>query len=534
MKQRVFTGVLLSIVGLALLFSLPVAAATLPVAGFVSNVTSGSSPLHVRFMDVSTNSPAEWIWSFGDGDTSAAQNPAHVYTSPGSYTVTLAATNPSGSTTVTKTEYIMVTRPVIPPVASFVSNMSSGTGPVAVQFLDTSTHSPTSWDWSFGDGGTSSGPSPSHLYTSAGVYTVTLTVTNAAGSNRVTQTGYITVGASANEVPVARFVSTMYSGNVPLKVQFIDASTGFPVSWVWLFGDGDSSTEQNPSHSYTSIGTYNVSLTSTNAWGNHTVVRENYITVGSPVPVASFISSPVSGTAPLSIQFTDTSTNSPSSWDWTFGDGGASALQNPAYVYTRPGVYTVSFSATNAAGRGTVIRSDYVTVSVISPPLASFSSDIQKGPVPLTVMFSDESTGSPSSWAWSFGDGAVAAVKNPSHTYTTGGSFTVTLVAANAGGSNTTTLRDYIIVSGYPVTDEVRTVRETAAPGHPSATTASSRMTGSAEIHATDSILSATGMSSEILPLILVPVLLGVTGIVIIWWRTRPPLRPGGRRGRDL
>ncbi|WP_321508609.1 PKD domain-containing protein [uncultured Methanoregula sp.] len=534
MKRRIFMAVSISIACIVVLLIMPVAATTLPVAGFVSNVTSGTTPLNVQFMDVTTNSPTEWIWSFGDGDTSTAQNPTHTYTRAGTYTVTLAATNAGGSNTVTTAEYVTVTRPVIAPVAYFVSNVTSGTEPVAVQFLDTSTNSPTSAVWAFGDGSTAAGPSPSHTYTSAGVYTVTLTVTNAAGSNTVTRTGYITAGAPVTDVPVAWFVSTMNSGTVPQTVQFIDASTNFPYSWVWLFGDGDTSTAQNPLHTYTRIGTYNVTLTATNAWGNHTVTRDNYIIVSSSIPVASFVSAPLSGTAPLAVRFTDTSTNSPTLWDWVFGDGSVSAMQNPSHVYTIPGVYTVSFSAINAAGRGTVIRSDYISVSVLQPPVSSFTSDVRAGIVPLTIQFTDSSTNTPDSWAWSFGDGTVATAKNPSHTYMRTGSYTVILTSANVAGSNTSMMKDYITVSEPPGTAAVTTVRETVLPTSSTTSDAAVMVTAASVTQVPNPILSAIDTLTGIPMLALILALLLITGILIIWWMTRSPKRPRGRSGRDL
>jgi PKD repeat protein len=533
MKRRDFTVVQLSLVCIAVLFILPVAATTLPVAGFVSNVTSGTTPLHVKFTDVSVNSPTEWIWSFGDGDTSTAQNPSHTYTQAGTYTVTLAATNSGGSNTVSMIGYVTVEKAILTPVALFVSNVTSGTEPVAVQFLDISTNSPTSEVWEFGDGSISTGPGPSHIYTNAGVYTVTLTATNAAGSNTITRTGYITVGAPVNGVPVARFVSTVNSGTVPRTVQFIDASTNFPVSWVWSFGDGDISTAQNPLHIYNRTGTYTVTLTATNAGGNHTVTKDNYITVSYSIPVASFVSTPASGTAPLYVQFKDTSTNSPASWDWTFGDGGTSTMQSPAYVYTVPGVYTVSFSAINGAGKGTVIRSDYVSVSAISPPLASFTSDVSEGTTPLTIRFTDGSTNSPTSWEWTFGDGTGSSVKNPSHTYTGSGSYTVTLMATNAGGSHILAMKDYITVS-EPVGTAVTTIRKTAVPTSSSATTTVVPMAAVAVTQVPNPIVSAIDMSSGIIPLALILVPLSIAGVVIIWSVTRPPKRPGRQRGRDL
>ncbi len=169
-----------------------------------------------------------------------------------------------------------------PPVAAFSGTPLSGTAPLTVAFTDASTGSPTSWSWTFGDGGTSTAQNPSHAYTTAGTYSVTLTATNAYGSNGLTKTGYITVSAPNTNPPVAAFSGTPLSGNAPLTVVFTDASTNGPTSWSWDFGDAGTSTLQNPSHAYTTAGTYTVSLTATNAYGSNTLTKTGYITVSTP------------------------------------------------------------------------------------------------------------------------------------------------------------------------------------------------------------------------------------------------------------
>ncbi|TFH65051.1 MAG: PKD domain-containing protein [Candidatus Zixiibacteriota bacterium] len=168
-----------------------------------------------------------------------------------------------------------------PPVAAFSGTPTSGTYPLTVAFTDASTNSPTSWAWTFGDGGTSTLKNPSHTYTAAGTYTAILTATNAYGSDSETKTGYITVTAPNTNPPVAAFSGTPTSGNVPLTVAFTDASTNTPTSWAWTFGDGGTSTLQNPSHTYTAEGTYTVVLTATNAYGSDSETKTGYITASA-------------------------------------------------------------------------------------------------------------------------------------------------------------------------------------------------------------------------------------------------------------
>jgi PKD repeat protein len=167
-----------------------------PTADFGGSPTSGTAPLTVAFSDQSTGAPTSWSWTFGDGGTSTQQHPSHTYTTPGSYTVTLTATNAGGSDSLTRTDYISVSAATQAPTANFSGSPTSGTAPVAVQFTDTSTGGPTSWSWTFGDGGTSTQQHPSHTFTTAGTYNVTLTATNSGGSDAETRTDYISVSAA--------------------------------------------------------------------------------------------------------------------------------------------------------------------------------------------------------------------------------------------------------------------------------------------------------------------------------------------------
>jgi PKD repeat protein len=215
---------------------------TPPVAAFTGTPVSGESPLTVYFTDQSTNSPTSWSWTFGDGGTSAAQNPNHTYTAAGTYSVSLTVTNADGSDSLTRTNYIAVTDPPapLPPVAAFTANTTSGDAPLTVQFTDQSTNEPTGWSWAFGDGGTSTARNPSHAYAEAGVYTVTLTASNAYGSDAETKTGYITV----SEPPVGGtlHVADMNVYRVPsgrkyygkCDVTILDAA-GAPVSGAAVY-----------------------------------------------------------------------------------------------------------------------------------------------------------------------------------------------------------------------------------------------------------------------------------------------------------
>ncbi|MDX6323731.1 MAG: trimeric autotransporter adhesin, partial [Nocardioidaceae bacterium] len=186
---------------------LPIAVAQAPTASFTPSATSGTSPLAVTFTDTSTGSPTSWSWDFGDGTTSTDQNPAHTFSTAGSYAVRLTATNSAGSST-SGPQTITVSAPPAP-TAGFTATPVSGNVPLTVQFTDTSTGSPTSWAWSFGNGDTSTQQSPSYTFTTAGRFTVTLTATNASGASApVSQTVTVAPQPTGNEITRAGVSTT--------------------------------------------------------------------------------------------------------------------------------------------------------------------------------------------------------------------------------------------------------------------------------------------------------------------------------------
>lgn len=232
----------------------------------------------------------------------------YTYMGAGTYTVTLTASNSAGSNTDTETGYITVNKVGTLPVALFVANTTSGSLPLTVQFVDSSTNSSTSWLWSFGDGSTSTVQNPAYTYKAAGTYAVTLTVTNTKGANTLSQSGYIVV-TEEPETPVASFAASETSGDAPLTVQFVDSSTNSPTSLLWSFRDGSTSEQQDPSHTYTSAGTYMVSLTAANAAGSNIVTRNDGIIVtAAPVERTSEASSAAVSSPP---QVTETGSTVP-------------------------------------------------------------------------------------------------------------------------------------------------------------------------------------------------------------------------------
>lgn len=249
-------------------------------ADFSATPRSGTAPLTVQFTNLSTGSPSEWRWDLGDSSTSTAQHPSHSYALPKTYTVTLTVTRTATGepSTVVKRNYITVTYPALQ--ANFTASPQSGTGPLNVQFTDHSTGTVVSRLWQFGDGGTSTQLSPAHSYNAVGFYTVTLTITDAYRSNKLTRPRYITVTYPPLQ---ADFTALPRFGLPSLDVQFTDQSVGTVTSRRWNFGDGSTSTQASPSHTYDMLGYYTVTLTITDTYRSHATTRPQYIHVTDTV-----------------------------------------------------------------------------------------------------------------------------------------------------------------------------------------------------------------------------------------------------------
>jgi len=382
-----------------------------PVANFTANVTRGVDPLTVQFTDLSTNSPTSWAWDFeNDGSVdSTEQNPIYTYSSAGTYTVKLVVSNSGGSDDEIKTDYITVGLQVLydetvnltsgqtfdftakdgtvytdlPIETDLGALQSTGLDFVANDewydlygsfFLESIEGVENAADWSYSwaiyinDVYASVGLSQNTLEDGDNVKFYYLPYDPVSYEALIDQALYLVdIDVDITSAPVANFTANVTSGVAPLTVQFTDLSTNSPTSWAWDFNNDSivDSTQQNPSYTYSTAGTYTVNLTVGNAGGSDEEIKTDYITVSTPVsaPVANFSATPTSGGAPLTVQFTDLSTNSPTSWAWDFENDGTvdSTEQNPSYTYSTAGTYTVKLTASNAGGSDDEIKSAYVT-----------------------------------------------------------------------------------------------------------------------------------------------------------------------------
>ncbi len=317
-----------------------------PTADFAGSPVTGTAPLTVNFSDLSIGDPVSWSWDFGDGGTSTAQNPSHVYSATGVYTVSLAVTSACGTDAVTKTDYVTVTEPGAVSYA-YATGETSVDGAVSGSFADTyasddvretitevaytghprKTYSFLEHRWSFT---VSAGSAVTfHLEASR--------TDNADGDDFVF--AYSTDGATwIDLVTVASAAEQVYEATLPANLS----------------------------------GAVTVRVIDTDrSWGNSSMdavaVDEMYIATegaGPVPPVAAFSGTPTSGAPPLAVQFTDLSTGDPTSWSWDFGDGGTSTAQNPGHTYASAGTYTVTLTVSNAYGSDAETKPGYITAAV--------------------------------------------------------------------------------------------------------------------------------------------------------------------------
>lgn len=309
-----------------------------PSADFNATTRQGCQPLSVTFENTSSANASSFIWILPGAvpNFSTQKNPTVTYNTGGTYGVTLIASNAGGTDTLRQDSFIFVQQA---PTASFDIFSNE-----LIISLNNTSNDADSYAWNFGDDATSTEKNPMHTYSKPGNYTITLTVTNACGSQSISKNS--TVGA----VPAALFTVNRPNGCAPHLVNFSDISSGVYESLMWEFPGGTPpvSTAANPQVVYASPGQYDVRLIVNGALGNDTLYNMAYINVlPSPVPLFSYM---VNGNT---VTFNNTSSNA-QNYQWTFGDGQSSTLQNPVHNFMNGGIYTVTLNASNAyCGRST-------------------------------------------------------------------------------------------------------------------------------------------------------------------------------------
>ncbi|MEO1410224.1 MAG: PKD domain-containing protein, partial [Bacteroidota bacterium] len=367
----------------------------------------------VDFTNTSTNANS-FSWDFGDGNGSTDVDPLHTYAMDGTYNVILTAFGSCDTLTFEQTITIANF-----PTAGFSADLQTGCAPLTVNFTDQSSANVLGWNWSFpgGNPASSTDQNPSVTYNAAGTYDVGLIVSNGTGNDTLSLAAYVTV----DDLPSVGFSSSV-NGTM---VDFTNNSTN-ATTFNWDFGDGNGSTDANPTHTYAMDGVYTVTLTATNNCGPVTTTETVTIVTA---PTADFSADNVSGCAPLVVQFNNLSSLNATDYAWSFpgGDPATSTDQAPVVTYNTAGTYDVMLTVSNAAGSDMVSLSNYITVDDV--PSIGFSSSVNG----TSVDFTNTSTNA-TTYSWDFGDGNGSTDVNPTHTYAMDGTYTVTLTATNNCG----------------------------------------------------------------------------------------------------
>jgi len=510
-------------------------AATAPAAGFSGIPRQGLSPLTVQFTDASTGTPTAWSWTFGDGGTSSVQNPSHTYNTPGTYTVTLTATNSDGSNSIDKSGYISVlTQGIIPSYNYANIHVSNDAG---VKY-DTNGSSMTYIPDTYGSamvGGFNSLHITTDPTAMLGGYGGFYTTRNQSGTFWLSYTGgqatqkegilmlavngtvpddfSVHIRSSGYTWPLSDDGITCYddylsNAGSPGDATYVDGAVDETFTkkdfyygpQIWrptsqanyrIYYGQDMSDTTNTfqimfidlnagalrdgtikiDYSFTNLTTFaafnvygwyqrsnhGTGITATNGFDSSSVGPSSFAVLGIPAaPVADFTST--SGTADIAspVQFTDTSQNTPQSWYWEFGDGSTSTEQNPSHTYGAIGNYTVSLNVMNIKGSDKIVKTDCITKKVLKIPAPDFSASVTSGTSPLAVTFTNltipsDENGTVMTWYWDFGDGYTKTIAYPAspvvtHWYVPG-TYSVNLTVANSDGSKSLVKTGYVTVA---------------------------------------------------------------------------------------
>lgn len=412
------------------------------IADFSNTQNTTCFPITLTYADSSTKA-VSWLWEFGDGSTSTLKNPVHTFKQLPSSDVKLTITDTIGcQASITKPNVVVFK-------TDFSVSASRGCAPLKVDFTDLSVNAST-WHWNFGDGAVSTSQNPSHVYSNNGIYPVQLISSTSTGC-----TDTMTFNSVITNKPTANFISKNPTNCSPTLVSFTDSSLN-AVSWIWDFGDGSSSNNQNPAHIYNIPGLYTIKLVVANTEGcTDTMIRVNYIKV--PGTIANFSTSTKLFCAQSVVKFEDASINA-SSWTWNFGDGNTSSLQHPSNTYQNAGQYTVSLIVQDMFG----CISNFTLanpITVHSLPVSNFSvSDTSFCP-PSSVSFNNHSQNA-ISYSWHFGNGDTSSLQNPSHSYLNPVKDTISLIATNEFGCSDTSTNNSVVVNRLPMADFTANIRE--------------------------------------------------------------------------
>lgn len=388
----------------------------------------------ISFTDASSYALANinsWAWAFGDGAVASGTATAHSFNVSGTFSITLVSTAEDGCNG--KVQQLIAIDPL--PVVQFAAISSTGCAQAPVSFTNQSVTAPGStWNWNFGDALTSTQQHPQHTYAAPGQYSIKLVVLTPAGcSDSLSRDNYLEIYPAPN----AGFTLSEYC--IAVNIFFKNTtsiSSGSLSAWLWNFGDGTSSNDQNPVHSYSLSGTYIATLTATSALGCSTTVNRTLLLTNRPV--VSFVQVSGLDCSGETLSFTNLSSAAGGASSlWRFGDGTSSGQSSPVHTYMNSGFYAIKLIVTNPGGCTDSLTKPY-TVSIPPPVVAQFSQTVVSNSVVLFTNLSENST----KLRWDFGDNTSSLSNRPQHTFPDIGDYRVCLTAYNSLNCSDTVCSD--------------------------------------------------------------------------------------------
>ena len=412
----------------------------------------------VNIVNTSTGANA-YSWDFGNGAVSNQVNPLYQFPQGGVYTVWLTATSPQGC--VDSVSHVI--QVVSTPSTSFTASSYAGCGPLSVNFTNTSSgFGISSYFWNFGfpaNGPFSSAQNPGAVTFQPPLlqdtnYVISLSATNLCGTTNFLDTILV------HPLPIASFATTVNTGCSPLPVGFQNLSLGSPTNYIWNFGDGQFSTQVSPTHTFVygpNDTIFNVALIAINACGSDTAYYPIHV---FPNTVSSFFNTnPTVGCAPLNVQFTNYSQGGNLNYFWSFGNGQVSNSQSPSHLYTSSGTFVAQLVVDNGCSYDT----STITITVLAKPQVAFTVVNDTLCTGQAFQFTNISSQLSNS-VWNFGDGVGSNVYSPSHMYSSGGTYLVSLIGTSAANGCTDTASQFVHSIPSPVLAYDTLVYEGCAP----------------------------------------------------------------------
>lgn len=413
------------------------------VANFSANKLTGCVPLQVNFTNLSTGSPTNYLWDFGNSNTSTLINPSATYVVAGKYTVSLTVSNGVGSNTKTITEYITV-YPL--PKVDFDAVKRIGCAPLSVQFRDSSNSGPsaiTQWSWDFGNGNISTQRHPLNVYTLTGSYKVSLQATDVNGcSNIQIKNNYV---QTVNAPTVDFSASSTFACSTPFSPNFTSSvSPAGAYTYLWNFGSLGTGTNPNQSFTFNQEGFYNVALRVSTPQCTVSVTKPSFIKIRKITPDFVIAGTPdLCEPGKLVINNTSDFDTLGIVYDWKLNGVSVSNFKNLNLTNLAAGAYAVSLTLSIGTCQAVTVKNAFFTV--LPGSRSNFDAVRRKYcKVPETVQFRDSSTNAVS-WFWNFGNGQTSTQRNPTHTFNQFGNYTITLITSHSNGCRDTLVKeDYI------------------------------------------------------------------------------------------